>query len=135
MYDVVGGIPKKNLAAQLAKRAHYVLAVGTCACFGGFGLIRILRQPVYSSTALKRGTIGGGFPLTGRTAVINLAGCPCHCDVVAGALMVILSDVPIPLNEHNMPLNVRYAGAPGMHPERVHEYRVRSMFLGKGLPL
>ena len=38
MFDEIFGKPKKDLVASLATRARYILAVGTCASFGGFGV-------------------------------------------------------------------------------------------------
>ena len=35
MFDTFGGQPKKNLVMELAERAQVVIAVGTCASFGG----------------------------------------------------------------------------------------------------
>ena len=37
MYDTFWGKPKKDILAGLAARARAVVAVGTCACFGGIG--------------------------------------------------------------------------------------------------
>ena len=37
-YDEISGRPKKDLVASLAKQARYILAVGTCASFGGIGV-------------------------------------------------------------------------------------------------
>lgn len=37
LYDSIGARPKKDLVSALARRARYVLAVGTCAGFGGVG--------------------------------------------------------------------------------------------------
>ncbi|MCF8063395.1 MAG: NADH:ubiquinone oxidoreductase, partial [Deltaproteobacteria bacterium] len=34
-YDEMLGVPKMEIVSALAKVARYVLAVGTCACFGG----------------------------------------------------------------------------------------------------
>src|SRR5690349_14122076 len=35
MYDARGGRPRKDLIVALAKQAAYVVALGTCAAFGG----------------------------------------------------------------------------------------------------
>ncbi|MGA1875659.1 MAG: NADH:ubiquinone oxidoreductase, partial [bacterium] len=37
MYDITSGKPKKDIVAALAMRARFILAVGTCASFGGIG--------------------------------------------------------------------------------------------------
>jgi hydrogenase small subunit len=35
MFDSIHGKPKKDLIAALCNKAEYVLAMGTCAAFGG----------------------------------------------------------------------------------------------------
>src|SRR5262245_26608297 len=35
MFDTFLGTPKRDLIAALAQQAHYVVAMGTCAAFGG----------------------------------------------------------------------------------------------------
>ena len=37
MFDTFMGKPKKDLIDKLAQKAGYIIAVGTCASFGGFG--------------------------------------------------------------------------------------------------
>lgn len=36
MYDLFDGKPKKDLVSQMARQAQFVIAIGTCAAFGGF---------------------------------------------------------------------------------------------------
>ena len=87
MFDVIDGRPKKDLLADLAARARFVLAVGTCASYGGIGAdgeveacgAQFLKWD-------KGGFLGEDFESRGGLPVINLPGCPCHCDVFAGVL-------------------------------------------------
>ena len=77
MYDTMDGKPKKDLLARLARRAHFVVAAGTCASFGGIGAT----GDVESSGAqfLKRekgGLLGPSFTTGSGLPVINLPGCP-----------------------------------------------------------
>ena len=80
--DLLAGRPKKDLAAGLASQAQYVVAVGTCASFGGIGAdgeveacgAQFLKWD-------KGGFLGADFVARSGLPVINLPGCPCHCDV------------------------------------------------------
>jgi len=133
MYDVIDGVPKKNFAAQLAKRAQYVLAVGTCACFGGFGYDQDTQASgLQFHRNEKGGLLGKDFLSLAGFPVINLAGCPCHPDVFVGTLMAIFSGVPIPMNELNMPLE--WFGMlvhQGCTRNEYHEYRVEENVFGE----
>ncbi len=63
---------------SLASKAKHILAVGTCAAYGGI--------PARYSTASAVGL--GAF--LGRT-VVNLPGCPAHPDWIVGTIVQILS--------------------------------------------
>ena len=78
-----------------------------------------------------------GFP------VINLPGCPCHSDVLAGTLSALANDLPLELNETNSPLDwYRIMVHQGCTRNEYHEYRVeektvwreRLPFLLHGMP-
>ena len=105
MFDTFGGQPKKNLVMELAERAQVVIAVGTCASFGG-----ITASGKVEATGLQflkekpGGFLGKDFTARSGLPVINLSGCPCHCDVVAGTLTALCSGVSLPLNEYHSPL-------------------------------
>jgi hydrogenase small subunit len=61
-YDEINGIPKKNLVATLAKRARFILAVGTCASFGGIGAnTEIEAVGLQYLKGEKGGFLGGEF--------------------------------------------------------------------------
>jgi hydrogenase small subunit len=133
MYDTFQGKPKKNLVAELAKRAQFVIAVGTCSSFGG-----ITASGPVEATGLqfhrerKGGFLGKDFSAQSGLQVINLPGCPCHCDVVTGTFSALLSDVTLPLNEHNAPLN--WYGLlvhQGCVRNEYHEYRVEERDFGE----
>jgi Ni,Fe-hydrogenase I small subunit len=47
-YDMVMGQPKKDWVAKLAAKAKYVIAVGTCASFGGMGATGKWKAPGFS---------------------------------------------------------------------------------------
>lgn len=135
LYDTFDQRPKRDLVAGLAKRARVVLAMGTCASFGGVGA-----EGEAEATGLQfHKNVPGGFlgqTFTSRAGlpVINLPGCPCHYDVVAGALTALCSGVSFSLNEYNSPL--QWYGLlthQGCVRNEYHEYRIEEQdFGGKG---
>ncbi|MBW2109343.1 MAG: NADH:ubiquinone oxidoreductase [Deltaproteobacteria bacterium] len=133
MYDTFGGKPKKDLLGRLAKRARYILAVGTCASFGGIGADGDIEA---TGTQYHKwepgGFLGESFRSRADLPVINLPGCPCHCDVVAGTLTALVSRSPLPLSDFNMP--VEWYGIlvhQGCTRNEYHEYRVEEHDFGE----
>lgn len=133
MYETFNGKPKKDLVADLAKRAKFVIAAGTCSSFGG-----ITASGEVEATGLQfdrersGGFLGKHFVSGSGLPVINLSGCPCHCDVVAGTLTALLSGAELPLNEYNSPLN--WYGLlvhQGCVRNEYHEYRVEEHDFGE----
>ena len=133
MYDTLDGKPKKDLVAGLARNAGIVVAVGTCAAFGGIG-----SDGDVEATGLQfHKTRPGGFLGTGYRSgaglpVVNLPGCPCHCDVVVGSLAALASGAKVELNEWNAPMD--YYGMlvhQGCVRNEYHEYRVEEENFGE----
>ena len=133
MYDTKGRRPKKDIVAALARKAKFVVAAGTCASFGGFGA-----QTEIEATGLQfRRTESGGF--LGRDfrsqaglPVINLSGCPCHGEVLAGALSALVTGTDLALDEYNRPLS--WYGMmvhQGCTRNEYHEYRVEEEAFGQ----
>jgi hydrogenase small subunit len=83
-------ITMADAVSSLAATAQYVVAVGTCAAFGGI-------PAVYGPA----GALGVGAFL-GRP-VINLPGCPAHPDWIIGSLVQILSGSMPRLDAHGRP--------------------------------
>jgi NiFe hydrogenase small subunit HydA len=133
MYDVFGGKPKKDLVAALSKQAQFVIAVGTCAGFGGIGADgEVEATGTQYHKWNKGGFLGESFTTQGGLPVINLPGCPCHCEVVAGTLTALISGSPLPLTEHNTPLE--WYGMlvhQGCTRNEYHEYRVEEHDFGE----
>lgn len=135
MYQTSEGTPTKDLVSALARQAHWVVAVGTCASFGGIGA-----DGEVEATGLqfhKRepgGFLGSGFTSGSGLPVINLPGCPCHCGAVIGTLAALTSGSPLPLNEFQSPLE--WYGLlvhQGCVRNEYHEYRVEDAdFGGRG---
>lgn len=132
-FDVFRGEPKKDIVAKLAERAGVVLAVGTCASYGGVGSDGDIEATGLQHTRIRPGGFlgqdwrsGGGLP------VINLPGCPCQGEVIAGALAALANDeVPV-LGEYNAPSD--WYGLlvhQGCVRNEYHEYRIEEHEFGQ----
>jgi hydrogenase small subunit len=133
MYDAIGDIPKKDFLGQLARRARFVIAIGTCASFGGMGA-----EGETEATGAqflkweKGGFLGEAFVAGSGLPVINLPGCPCHCDVIAGVLSTLVSGSPISLNQYNSPREwYDMLVHQGCTRNEYHEFRVEERDFGE----
>jgi hydrogenase small subunit len=133
MYDTFEQKPKKDLLAALARRARFVVAIGTCASFGGIG-----SDGEVEATGLqfhkwkKGGFLGADFVSKGGTPVITLPGCPCHWAVVCNLLTSLASGKPPALNALNSPED--WYGMlvhQGCLRNEYHEYRVEEEDFGE----
>lgn len=133
MFDTSYGRAKKDLVKSLADQAGYILAVGTCASFGGIGA-----DGATEATGLqflkwnKGGFLGEDFKTKNGFPVINLPGCPCHCDVIGGTLSALVERTPLELSEYNTPLE--WYGMlvhQGCTRNEYHEYRVEEIEFGE----
>lgn len=126
MFDARNGRPKKDLAAALARRARFVVAAGTCAAFGGIGAdteIQAIGLQFFKKE--PGGLLGGDFRSLSGLPVINLAGCPCHAEVLAGALTMLSAGQHPALDEFNRPLDwYGMTVHQGCTRNEYHEYRV-----------
>jgi uptake hydrogenase small subunit len=133
MYDVVGGRPKKDLVAALARQARFVIAVGTCASYGGIGADGDIDATGLQFLKWNRGGfLGDAFRSGSGLPVINLAGCPCHPEVLAGALTTLVAGGRLPLDDFNRPLE--WYGMmvhQGCTRIEYHEYRVEESRFGE----
>jgi len=125
--------PKKDLVARLARKAEFVVAVGTCACYGGIG-----GDGEIEATGLQfrrekpGGFLGVDFRSGSGLPVINLPGCPCHGDVIAGTLAALVRGIDLPLTELNEP--TQWYGLlvhQGCARNEYHEYRVEERDFGE----
>ena len=132
MYDTINRQPKKELVAELARKARFVIAVGTCASFGGIGA-----DGEIEATGLQfhkdqlGGFLGQGYTSRGGLPVVNLPGCPCHNEVVGGALTALAVGARMPLTQFNSPVD--YYGMlihQGCMRNEYHEYRVEDTDFG-----
>ena len=83
IYNIVARTKKRAITAldavtTLGKMAEYVVAIGTCACFGGAS----------SAAPNLTGSVGVGRVL--NREVINVSGCPVNADWFVGTLAHLL---------------------------------------------
>lgn len=132
-YDTMFGKPKKDWVAALARKAQFVIAVGTCASFGGIGA-----EGEVDATGMqfrkreKGGFLGASFVSGSGLPVINLSGCPCHPTVISSALSALVNGAPLLLDDFNRPLE--WYGMmvhQGCTRNEYHEYRVEESDFGE----
>jgi hydrogenase small subunit len=132
-FDTVAGKPKRDLIRSLAQQASHVVAVGTCASFGGVGAGgEVMSSGLQYAKFERGGLLGEAFTSKSGAPVINLPGCPCHCDVVAGVLSAVASDKPVALGEYQAPVD--WYGVmvhQGCTRNEYHEYRVEEKRFGE----
>lgn len=133
MYDTHAGRPKKDLAAQLAACARYVVAAGTCASFGGVGVDGVIEA---CGLQWLRDEFGGFLGTEYRTLaglpVVNLPGCPVHAEVLAGAVSALATGRVPELNALNCPSEwYDVLVHQGCVRNEYHEYRVEEEAFGQ----
>jgi len=132
-YDTLHGRPKKDLVAALAARARFVIAVGTCASFGGVsGAAEIEAAGLQFCRDEQGGFLGADYRSRSGLPVVNLSGCPCHPSVVVGALTAVVRGEELPLDHHQCP--TEWYGVlihQGCTRNEYHEYRVEETDFGQ----
>lgn len=133
MFDTKNGRAKKDLVYTLAHHARFVVAVGTCASFGGFGVDHAVEATGLQFCRREMGGfLGADFTAASGMPVINLAGCPCHHDVIAGTLMTLASDGDLELDSFQRPLEWYSTMVhQGCTRNEYHEYRVEESDFGE----
>ncbi len=133
MFHTQDGHPKKEWVYKLASQAQIVIAVGTCASFGGFGSDDIIESKGLQFSKKKLGGfLGEEFRAKSGQPVINLAGCPCHHDVITEAVISLASGVVFELDKYQRPLE--WYGTTvhqGCTRNEYHEYRVEESDFGE----
>ena len=110
MFDSIHGKPKKDLIATLCDAAEYVLAMGTCAAFGGIPAAP--PNPTESSgTSIQRRqtwwSLETGMAFSSGFPVINLSGCPVDAVTMLRTMSLILNRALPALDKLNRPSTVR----------------------------
>ncbi len=132
-FDTFDGKPKKDLVKQLADRAGVVIAVGTCASFGGVvGAGETDAVGLQFSKEKAGGLLGSTFRSHKGLPVVNLPGCPAHPTVIIGVITALTSEMDLALNMYNAPLE--YFGMlvhQGCTRNEYHEYRIEETDFGE----
>jgi len=85
--------PFREWVKELASKAHYVMAVGTCAAFGGIlsGHENINEvSGLQFENARKGGLLGPDFTTGSGLPVVNVPGCPSHPDWIVETMTALL---------------------------------------------
>ncbi len=134
MFDSFMGKPKKDLIEMLAHKAKYVIAVGTCASFGGFGS----HENEMGGIGLqfhhkdKGGFLGKDFKTKSGYPVINLPGCPIHPNSLTVLIEEIVSGIKVDLTGLNSIDEIyNYTVHQGCTRNEYHEYKVEENQFGE----
>lgn len=106
LFDSYHGRAKKDLVKDLAEHAGALVAMGTCAAFGG-----VHAAPPNPGDCLglqfNHAKPGGLFPAEWRSRdglpVINIAGCPAHPHAMSQTLAWLAAGLPLKLDALNRP--------------------------------
>ena len=115
VYSVSAGISNQQMLEETLRDAFAVVAVGTCAAFGG-----IPKANPNPTGAVGISELAGGKPL------INISGCPPIPEAMTGALSYVLSFGKLPELDH--------LGRPkAFFGETIHDRCYRRPFYERGL--
>lgn len=137
MADTFHGAPKMTLIRELADKAQIVIAVGTCASYGG-----IPAAPPNPSDAIglqflheqPGGFLGAAWRSRAGLPIINLPGCPVHPATVVQVLLSVLLDMPLAVDALGRPHGFYDSSVhQGCTRNEYHEYDVEERdFGGRG---
>ena len=106
LYDSYRGQAKMEMARQLAQRAGTVIAMGTCAAFGGIHAA-VPNPGDCIGLQFDKESPGGLLPAEWRSLwglpVINIAGCPAHPHAMTQTLAWLAKRLPLSLDALNRP--------------------------------
>ena len=109
MYDTFNGRPKRDLIRALSDQAEYVIAMGTCAAFGG---IPAAPPNPSESCGLQftnertGGLLGPEWRSKAGLPVINVSGCPADARTMIEAMRLTLAGLPLELDKFHRPMTV-----------------------------
>ncbi|WP_457748127.1 NADH-quinone oxidoreductase subunit B family protein [Sulfurimonas sp.] len=89
-----------DLLLQYAYEAHYVIALGTCASFGG--IFKEVSPKKNSGLVFNVDDVSGPLVFM-KNRVINISGCPIHPEWIGSTLNLILDELQIPLDDKQRP--------------------------------
>ena len=126
MFDTFRGRPKKELIAALAKKARYIVAVGTCAAYGGVGSYDEMEGVGLQFHHDKEGGfLGKEFRTKEKKPVINLPGCPIHPKALENILNKLKHNLEIPLTRNHTDADYyNFTVHQGCTRNEYHEYKI-----------
>lgn len=134
LYDSYHGRAKMNIVRDLAGKAGAVVAMGTCAAFGG-----VHAAPPNPSDCVglqfDKSQAGGLLPTQWRSQwnlpVINISGCPAHPHAMTQTLAMLATQTPFELDALNRPtLFFSTLVHQGCTRNEYHEYDIEETELG-----
>lgn len=134
MFDTWMGRAKKDWVLELAAKAGTVVAMGTCAAFGG-----VHAAPPNPTDCLglqfSKTEAGGLMPAGWRSRsglpVVNIAGCPAHPEAMTQTLAWLAKDLPLALDGLNRPqMHFSQVVHQGCTRNEYHEYHIEERMLG-----
>jgi len=133
-FDTFMGKPKKDLIESLSQKAKFVIAVGTCASFGGFGShddeMDGIGLQFHHHT--KGGFLGKDFTTKSGYPVINLPGCPIHPKTLTVLIEEIVNEIEIELTEQNSIDEIyNFTVHQGCTRNEYHEYKIEEKNFGE----
>ncbi len=134
MCDSYRGRAKMGIVRDLARHAGVVVAIGTCAAFGGIHAAE--PNPgdcvgLQFSHAEPGGLLGAEWRSARGLPVINVAGCPAHPHAMTQTLAMLAAGLPMKLDDLNRP--VEFFGSivhQGCSRNECHEYNIEDTELG-----
>lgn len=134
LYDSYRGRAKMDLVRDLAARAGAVVAMGTCAAFGG---VHAATPNPSDCIGLQfdKAAPGGLFAPDWRSSrglpVINVAGCPAHPHAMTQTLAWLAAGLPLRLDGLNRP-TAHFSSMvhQGCTRNEYHEYDIEETELG-----
>jgi uptake hydrogenase small subunit len=132
-FDLIDDRPKKDVIIELAVKAKYVIAIGTCAAYGGIsGAAETEACGMQFTRGDRGGLLANNYLSAAGLPVINLSGCPCHPAIITGVLAHLVNSGSLELNEFNMPLPWYNTFVhQGCTRNEYHEYRVEDRNFGE----
>lgn len=134
-FDTLHGRPKMEIIHSLASRAHYVLAMGSCASFGG---VPAAPPNLSESKGLQftKEKPGGLLPPDWKSKsglpVINLSGCPVHPSTQTQLLISLLLGIEPELDSFHRPLEYYQSVVhQGCTRNEYHEFDVEERQFGE----
>lgn len=133
-YDTWKGRAKIDIVRQLAPLASHVVAMGTCAAFGG---VHAAGPNPTDCTGLQYlndqagGLLGADWRTRHGQPVINVAGCPAHPNTMTRVLAMLAENEPLALDTLNRPTAFFSTLVhQGCTRNEYHEYDIEDNVLG-----